>query len=686
MPEPDSTPDYSRQFLKFVQEYGRDLRVNDEPPKTLDAWKEQRIKLRDRLIGSMGGFPKEACPLEPQVLGEFERDGYRVQKLLLQTRPGILMTANAYVPDGEGRRAAVLCVHGHWRQAKQEPVVQERCIGLAKLGFFVLMVDAFGAGERGIGKALGEYHGEMVAATLWPTGLALAGLQCYDNMRAVDYLQTRPEVDPDRIGVTGCSGGGNQTMYVGALDERLKCVVPCCSVGTYQAYLGAACCMGEVVPSALTYTEEASVLALVAPRALMLINATKDAFQFSVGEARKSLANAQPIFSLYDKADRTAHVVVDAGHGYNQEMREAMYGWMTKHLKGEGDGSPIAEPEIKTEAAETLRCFPANSRPDDFVTLPQFAATEARRILATRPVPDHAEMWRADQMMMRAGLTRVLNDPSTEAREEWNRGNLSIEAVEGGLAIEAYPEPGISVFALHQPAEGERRGIAVLLDVDKCREAATTPLASALRKAGWDLLTVDLRATGKTAYGSDKIGRAPDHNTAEWSLWIGRPLLGQWVDDVAYLIEGLAEREEVTVDRIALIGSGPASLVALCVGAYAATPVPERRRPDYEVAAVVTVGGLASYVSDVPYENQRLAIMVPDILEQVGDIPQIASLAAPQRLVIAGGVDGTGSALAPDKLRENYRWTRAAYQLQGKQDQLTILPDDELEPLVDALE
>jgi hypothetical protein len=105
------------------------------------------------------------------------------------------MTANAYVPDAPGRHPAILAVHGHWRGAKQDPVVQARCIGAAQLGFFVLAVDAFGAGERGVGEALGEYHGAMTGATLLPVGLPLSGLQVYENLRAVDYLRTRPEVD-----------------------------------------------------------------------------------------------------------------------------------------------------------------------------------------------------------------------------------------------------------------------------------------------------------------------------------------------------------------------------------------------------------------------------------------------------------------------------------------------------------
>src|SRR5205807_2775295 len=209
-------------------------------------------------------------------------------------------------------------VHGHWPGARRDPVVQARCLGLVKLGFFVLAVDAFGAGERYTAPARGTYHGALYGSTLWPAGYTLLGMQVYDNRRAVDYLCSRPEVDASQLGITGASGGGNQTMYAGALDERLKAVVPVCSVGTYQAYLRAACCVCEVLPGALRFTEEGDVLGLVAPRALMVINATMDSFQFSVGEADKSLERARAVFKLYDAGDKVAHPTFESPHAYNQ--------------------------------------------------------------------------------------------------------------------------------------------------------------------------------------------------------------------------------------------------------------------------------------------------------------------------------------------------------------------------------
>lgn len=665
MPQSKEPADLSRQFLSFVQQQALDMRAKDKPPATLEEWQTQRKTLREQLIQSLGGFPSKACALAPRVVGELKRDGYRVEKLLLQTRPGVLMTANAYVPEGDGTRSAVLCVHGHWSGAKQDPVVQSRCIGLAKLGFFVLAVDAFGAGERGIGKPLGEYHGEMVAATLWPTGLTLAGLQVYENMRAVDYLQSRSEVDPDRIGITGTSGGGNQTMYAGALDERFKCVVPTCSVGTYQAYLGAACCMCEVAPRALTYSEESGVLALVAPRGLMVTNATRDAFQFSVGEAQKSIAAAREVFRLHGKEDNIRHTVVDSGHDYNQPMREAMYGWMTKHLKGEGDGSPIAEPKLQTEDRESLRCYPGDSRPDDYVTLPRFAAAQARRILKDRPIPDHPQQWRTDRMMMRMSLPSVLGDSPKRTPLD-----TKITKEPDARSIEFSPEPGITVFARHLPAIGKRTGLAILLDLDQGRDADKNSLAEAMRKQSWDVVTVDLRATAATANAGDAIRRAPDHNSAEWSMFIGRPLLGQWGWDVTRLLDALGDLPKAT----AVIGLGPSSLVALTAAAL-----------DDRISAAATVDGLASYVSDAPYEKQRLAIMVPGILEQVGDVPQLAALVAPKRLVVAGGMHGAGEPLSKDELQRNYAWTAAVAKLEGEADGFRLIASADAERVAMAL-
>lgn len=660
-------------FLDYVRSRAAELRSDDAPAATLADWEGRRAELRRRLEAAWGGFPDAPCPLEPRVLGVLERDGYRVEKLVFQTLPGVWMTANAYVPDVSGTAPAILVVHGHWRGAKQDPVVQARCIGLAKLGFFVLAVDAFGAGERGLGKVLGEYHGDMVAATLLPTGLTLCGLQVYENRRAIDYLLTRPEVDGDRLGVTGASGGGNQSMYIGAWDERLRAVVPVCSVGNYQAYLGVACCICELVPGALEFTEQGDLLGLVAPRALMVVNATRDGVQFSVAEARKSLAWAERLYALHGCPERLQHAVFESQHDYNQEMREAMYGWMTLYLKESGDGAPIPEPEFVPEDPETLRCFPDQSRPDDFVTIPRFAAAAARRLLDERTTPADDTQRQAQRTGGVAGLRRCIFGDSAPAPSRPALVEARSIDMTGTLVFS--PEPGMTLTARQHPISADNRRLAVVLDLDDGARAADGALASELRDAGWSVLTLDLRATGRCAQPHDGIGGAPDHNTAEWALWIGRPLLGQWVMDVHGLLDALQERDGRLPEDLLVAGIGPAGLVAVCAAAL-----------DTRIGAVATAGMPASYVADEPYRGWRLGVIAPGVLRDAGDVAHLAALVAPRRLLIAGGVDNVGQPLGSADLDTAYAFTRHVYALAEAPGGLVVIPDADPARLVERIE
>ena len=640
------------QFNPFVKRQAAVLRQGDEPPQSRDEWEHRRALLKTRLTAAWGGFPEESCDLMPRQLDVVQRDGYRIEKLIFQTRPGVWMTANAYVPDKPGRLPAILNVHGHWKGAKQDPAVQARCIAAAKLGFFALAVDAFGAGERGLGKKLGEYHGEMVAATLLPVGLPLSGLQVYENRRAVDYLLTRPDVDPDRIGITGASGGGNQTMYAGAMDERITCVVPTCSVGSYQSYLSAACCLCEVVPGALTFTEEGEVLGLAAHRGLMITSATRDAFQFSVDESRPSIARAKTIAGLYQGAE-VRQTIIDSGHDYNKPMREAMLGWMTKHLKGEGDGSPVQEPEIITEDPEVLRCFPDDSRPDDFVTLPQFAASVANKLLAKRRFPADTMEWDAQRQHGLTSLEEVLGGlPETTPLNLKSKrdDDLKLET------ISFEPEPGLTLVLKRNVVDSPAR-VAVLLDLDTDSDSVFSgKLSSQLQANGWMVVAADLRATGRNAIKGDQIGGAPDHNSAEWSLWIGRPLLGQWTWDVLRILDTLKEQDGVLPKEIVVVGNRSAGLVALCSAAV-----------DERISKVVTMQSLATYVTDRPYVGQRLGLMAPAILREVGDVAHLAALIAPRPVIIAGGVTGDGRILGTTALQDQFQFTAKVFSMRTEE-------------------
>ncbi len=651
-----SRPD-PRQLDEFIREQARKLRADDKPPASRPEWMQRRQKLRQELLAAIGSFPEQACPLEPRVLGTLKRQGYRIEKLIFQSWPDVWVTANAYVPEpATGKLPAVLVVHGHWAGARRDPVVQARCLGLVKLGFFVLAVDAFGAGERHPRPARGTYHGALMGSTLWPVGQSLLGVQVYDNRRAVDYLLSRPEVDRQKLGITGASGGGNQSMYAGALDERFQAVVPVCSVGNYQAYLRAACCVCEVVPGALRFTEEGDVLGLTAPRALLVISATRDAFQFSVGEAKKSLERAKAIYGLFGQEDKIAHAIFESPHAYNQPMREAMYGWMTRWLKKEGDGKPIPEPKHELETAEDLACFPdGGGRPKGFLFPATLAAREAERLLAPmRKLPDHKEAWEAVAVQRKAALLKALGEMPKELKAEMKWGEPKAGKV---LTGSGQPEPGLTLpFEIHPfnggANPGNKRFACVLLHLDGKTEALKHPLARALEEAGWEVIAPDLRGTGTTRPEGGAVAGAPDHNSAEHAVWIGRPLLGQWLVDLTWLLTWSNPDFRHRREALAVVGIGQAGLVALCAGVLTGNPI----------TAVATVDAPASLLVEEAYPSGfRMGLLAPGLL-RAGDVPQLAALAAPRRLLIAGGtVDG--KPLTAEELKNAYRDTRRVYQL-----------------------
>ena len=645
----------SPAYLDFVRAQARKLASVRGSVKPDAVLSEKLFKA----LGAMDVDPDAPPPLA-KVVRTHNRAGYRVESLLIPTLPGVTMTALAYVPDRPGRRPAILAVHGHWKGAKLDPVVQARCIGAAKLGFFVLAVDALGAGERGIDRPLGEYHGGMTAATLLPVGLPLAGLQVAENFRAVAYLRSRPEVDPDRIGITGASGGGNQTMYMAACDDRLRAAVPVCSVGSYPAYLGAACCLCEVVPGALRFADEPDVLGLVAPRALLVESASRDAPQFSASVAAATVDAVRPVYQRLGKPDAVRHTVFDSGHDYSKPMREAMYGWMNLHLAGVGTGEPIPEPEVATEDPETLRVFPGDTRPADWATIPRIAAERGRALLARNgdfAGPAERDLTRRVDLEVLAGVLGGVRRGQDKADQPAPPGVIRVE-----------PEPGIRLEARFDAGSDAKAPVAILLDLDGAAKAREQPIAAEILRAGWGLVTLDLRATGALAVPNDRVGLAPDHNSAEWGLWIGRPLLGQWVTDVVKAVDALGRPE------VAVVGVGPAGVVALSAAAL-----------DPRITRVAAVGSLASFVADQPYRNQRLGILAPGIVREVGDVADLAALVAPRRVVIAGAVDAGGTPLTLDTIRTAYRPAAHVAKLLGAADSLQLRPDTDAAATVAAL-
>jgi dienelactone hydrolase len=650
---PSSDPSPAELLKRWHADTARRLRADSPPPANADEAAAHARRIRRALLMAMGEAylpPGKRPPLDPHVHRTLERDGYRVELLTFQTHPGCRVTASLYLPtSSKGPFPTVLCPHGHWSGARRDPVVQARCIGLAKLGFVALTLDAWGAGERGTRAGQNEYHGGLLGASLWPVGTPLHGLQLFENVRALDYLQSRPEVNGKRLGCTGASGGGNQTTQLSAFDPRVRCAVPVCSVGTFTDYLNAACCVDEVLRGALTFAEEGDLLGLVAPGGLMVITASRDSYHFGPESSRAALDRARSYFAARDAEAHLAHRIFDSGHDYSRPMREAMYGWMHRHLKDEGDGAPIPEPEYAPEEPEALRCFPPSERPAAVMTTVAWVRKRVGELTAETALPEKAAAWPEERQRRVRLLRELLRLPKPDGIPGWTG------TPEGGLLT---TEAGI-VIPVRVTGAGARRAVIALHPGG--RSAVPSGFAGALMAAGTALYAPELRGCGELTLPGQELGsEIPDHNLAEWGLWLDRPLLGQWVQDVLRLVE---KARDAGATSLAVVGWREAGLAALLAAALSPG-----------VSATAAVETVATYETETPPHQQRMVVFPSDLL-RLGDVPQLAALAAPNAILIANPVRLDGMSAPAPEVERRYAPPRALYATLGHADRFVARAD-----------
>jgi len=309
-----------------------------------DARARQAL-VREKILKALGGLPDYTGPLNAKVTGTLRRRGYSIDKVIFDSLPGYPVTANLYLPEGAGKHPAVLFALGHWEEGK--PNAQQIAGNLALKGFVVLAFDPVGQGERvqafspilhaSLTGGSTEQHTTLGAQALW-LGQSFARYRIWDAMRALDYLVSRPEVDAERIGASGCSGGGTVTTYISALDPRVKVAAPACYINTFrEVFAGPTGDAEQSLPGFLeSGLDIADYIEAFAPKP-WLIGSTKEDF-FPVAGAQHAFEEAQRWYGWFGADDRIKWAVGPGGHGTPTEVRQAIYGWMIKWLnQGAGD-------------------------------------------------------------------------------------------------------------------------------------------------------------------------------------------------------------------------------------------------------------------------------------------------------------------------------------------------------------
>jgi hypothetical protein len=332
--------------------YQRSLRAFERGDAARDAittpeqLADYQQKLRAFYIESLGGLPPMDTPLEPQVVGTLHGDGFRVEKLIYQSRPRHYVTANLYLPDGLAEpRGAVLFLCGHAAPAKAYPEYQSVCQALTLAGLVVLAQDPIGQGERysyydpalksvTIGECCPDhdYAGAQCAAL----GDNLARYFLHDAMRSIDYLCSRTEVDPQRIGVTGNSGGGTQSSMLMLADPRLAAAAPGTFIMNRESYLysGGAQDAEQIWPgfTAAGYDHEDILLAM-APKPVRVLAVTEDFFP--IEGTRRTVARCKRIWEQCGNGADIDLVADTAGHAYTPPLRRAAVQFFSRHLLGQ---------------------------------------------------------------------------------------------------------------------------------------------------------------------------------------------------------------------------------------------------------------------------------------------------------------------------------------------------------------
>lgn len=606
-------------------------------PSTREEWFRQRPERLKQYLEMMGILElppaEKRMPLEVTITGTLERDAYIVEKLYFQSLPGLYVTANLYMPkELRAPAPAVLYVCGH--SGNQKFHYQMHARRFVELGFVVLLIETIQLGEIN-GYHHGCYH--FGWWHLYSRGYTPAGVELWNGIRGVDLLCEREEVDAEKIGVTGISGGGAMSWWLGAADERVKVVAPVCGTGTMKSHIcertvdGHCDCMFFIN----TYGWDlADVGALIAPRPLLIASADADGI-YAIASVRECYQKVRRAYELLGAEENITLVETPGRHSYHENSRTRIFSLFLKHLKGvevppEKVGDIDTSPEV-LEPFENLQVYVSGIPADERTSTIQDSFV---------PLAQPPEIKGDDQL--RAHREKVIKRLRTETfgyfpdrpcdlkakvEIQWATANargerISFESEEGlGLTAQlVIPEeaklPAPAMIFLRTPGAGRGEPQRRLAGLDKRLVQ----------------LVVQTRGVGESSWGEElawHVRRA--------AAILGRPIASMRIYDTLRALELARSLPQVDKAQVALMAADEMA----AVGLYSALL-------DGDVKALVLVNLPATQDAPSSPEGTGAAIEMLNCL-RITDLPQVAGLLWPTELVFSGG--------RPD----SYAWAEELY-------------------------
>lgn len=618
----------------FIEQVSRAQQTADEIRaglRTREDAERYVAGVREKIRACFGPMP-EKTPLEPRITGVVERDAYKIEKVIFSSRPGYLVTANLYIPKGRKfPLPGVVGTCGHSDNGKAHETYQSYAQGLARQGYVVLIFDPVGQGERllypaGPGKSRapaapgrgGPVYEHLYAGNQqFLVDEFIGSWFVWDGIRALDYLLTREEVDPRRVGVTGSSGGGTQTAWLCALEQRWSMAAPSCFVTTWLRNMKNELPTDpeQCPPRALAMgLDHSDFIAAMAPKPVILL--TKEMDFFDVRGSMEAFARLKKLYALLGAENNIAISTAAGEHAYAQDSRQAMYRWFNRATGLEGSG---AEPKLTIEEDKTLWCTPnglvteLNSK-----TIFTFTKEKSQALRRSRPQLEGEALARTVSEVLK--LKRIEGVPDYNILRSAGNRNYSKEATH--YVVET--EPGISALVTmlsekktgpSRPAKSVGRAILYVSHESSDADLRDEPLIRELLKAEPDaaFFACDVRGIGESRpftcdYDSFHDPYGSDYFYAIHSIMLDRPYVGQRTDDVLRVLEWL---KSFGHKEVHLAAGGWGTLPA----AFAALLSPQ-------VAQVTLKGAPASYAALAENEDYTwpLSSLLPGVLTRF-DLP-----------------------------------------------------------------
>jgi len=546
-----------------AQQQFEDWKAQYELRKTPEQITEYQNRLRSKFLEAIGELPRRT-PLNPRITGVVHRKGYKVEKVIFESQPRHYVSAVLFLPDAKKHKPpypGVLVPCGHSRNGKASDSYQTMGALLALNGMAALVFDPIDQGERNqmlsqLPELWGTKAHTMVGVGSILLGRNTARFEIWDGMRGIDYLQSRPEVDPKRIGCTGNSGGGTQTSYLMSLDDRIIAAGPSCYITSFERLLstiGPQDAEQNIFGQLAFGMDHADYLMMRAPTPIIICAATKDFFD--IKGTWDSFRYAKRLYSRMGFAERIDLLENDASHNYNQQQRQSVVRWMARWLLKKDE--PITEPAIELLNEEEIKCTPKGQ-----VMLLKGARStyDLNRDFEKELAKRRRKLWKTttrtemlNQVRKIAGIRKLTNIPEVRVERLGvvKRSEYKIEK----LILK--PEDDIYLPALKfLPKQMLSEGTVLYVHENgKDKESGPGGAIEKLVKAGWSVLAVDLRSIGETQQTKQrKLGEATgfDWKNVYTAYLLGRSYVGMRAEDILVCARFLRQQQDGRVDLVAV--------------------------------------------------------------------------------------------------------------------------------------